>query len=122
MTVLVYNSKTGGRYTVKSPLAVSDEDVKEIEQDVCSTDNVKQPLERNPSHAPFYADFISWVEESEKELSKRLLDAVKADKLSDAKDIAAEASIYKNLRHKITTEMRERQSQIRYDETQIERK
>ena len=73
------------------------------------------------TNPPIYADFINWVEESERELAKRLLEAVKGDRLADAKDIAAEASIYKNLRHKITTEMRERQSQLKYDETQRER-
>ena len=51
MTVLIYKSKTGGRYTVKSPASISDKDAKEIEHDVCSTDNVKQQTERSLSHA-----------------------------------------------------------------------
>ena len=73
------------------------------------------------TNPPVYSDFISWVEESEKELSKRLLDAIRANSIDTARDIAAEASVYKNLRHKIATEMRERQSQIDYNKTQTER-
>ena len=64
------------------------------------------------------SDFAAWCEEIDRELKASLHEAVLADKMNEAKSIAAEMEVYKNLRQKVQAELRERNSQVSYQAAQ----
>lgn len=65
------------------------------------------------------SDFIAWADEIDRELSTKLHEAVLSDELSAARSLAAEKQVYANIKKKVQTEMRERQSQLAYQQKQL---
>lgn len=61
-------------------------------------------------------DFIAWAQGAEKDLHVKLTEAVREDRLQDAKSIAHEIEVYEGIRKVLRAEMRERTAQAQYDQ------
>ena len=67
------------------------------------------------TNASACADFTEWTRDIDAELKTKLALAVRDDKMEEARALAHELKVYDTIRSKVETELRERTSQIQYD-------